>query len=80
MPTMELWERPRLAALSVGEEELKVDLVPIARNYADVFPNDLPGLPLDQEIEFRIDLVLGTTPIAKQAYRMAPVELRELQK
>ena len=45
MPTMELWERPRLAVLSVGEEELKIDLVPIARDYVDVFPDDLPGLP-----------------------------------
>ena len=65
MPTMELWERPRLAALSVDEEELKIDMVPIAREYADVFPDDLPGLPPDREIEFGIGLVPGTAPIAK---------------
>ena len=45
-----------------------------------VFPDDLPGLPLDREIEFGIDLVPGTALIAKQAYRMAPTELKELQK
>ena len=80
MPTMELWERPRLAAISVGGEELKIDMVPVVREYADVFLDDLPGLPLDWEIKFGIDIVPGTTPIAKQAYRMAPTELWELQK
>ena len=80
MPTMELWDRPRLAAISVDGEELKVDRVPVVREYADVFPDDLPGLPPDREVEFGIDLVPGTAPIAKQAYRMAPTELRELQK
>ena len=76
MPTMELWERPRLVALSVSEDELKVDLVPIARDYVDVFPDDLPGLPPDREIEFRIDLLPSSAPIAKQAYLVAPAELR----
>ena len=75
MPTMELWERPRLAALTVEEEELKIEMAPIAREYVDVFSDDLPGLPPDWEVEFGIDLVPGTAPIAKQAYRMAPTEL-----
>ena len=55
-------------------------MVLVMREYADAFPNDLPGLPPDREVEFGIDLVPGTAPIAKQAYRMAPTELRELQK
>ena len=50
-------------------------MVPVVREYADVFPDDLPGLPPDREVEFGIDLVPGTAPIAKQAYRMAPTEL-----
>ena len=38
----------------------------------------MPGLTLDREIEFAIDLVPGTTPILKAPYRMAPTELAEL--
>ena len=53
-------------------------MTPVAREYANVFPDDLPSLPLHQEIEFGIDLVPSIAPIAKQAYRMAPTELKEL--
>ena len=78
MMSMELWEKPRLLVMSVEEEELRVEMVPIVREYGNVFPNDLPGLPPNREIEFGIDLVPCTTPIVKQVYRMAPIELREL--
>ena len=45
----------------------------------DVFLDDLIELPLDRELKFTIDLVLGTTSISKAPYRMAPVELKELK-
>ncbi|KAJ4717010.1 Retrotransposon protein, putative, Ty3-gypsy subclass [Melia azedarach] len=48
--------------------------------FIDVFPENLPGTPLDREIEFNIELVPGTTPISKTPYRMAPSELKELKK
>ena len=51
----------------------------IVRDFCDVFPEDLPGLPPDREIEFTIDLTHSTAPISKAPYRMAPAELRELQ-
>ena len=44
-----------------------------------MFPEDLPGLPPDREIEFVIDLVPGTAPILKAPHRMAPTELKELK-
>ena len=75
MPTMELCERPKLAAISIDGEELKINMVSIVREYVDVFPDDLPGLPPDREVEFGIDLMPGMAPIAKQAYCMAPTEL-----
>ena len=59
--------------------ELEIGDIPIVREFSDVFPNDLPGLPLDRETEFSIDLLLGTTPISKAPYRMAPIELKELK-
>ncbi|GJU11108.1 hypothetical protein Tco_1133504 [Tanacetum coccineum] len=49
------------------------------REFADVFPDELPGLPLAREIEFGIELIPGAEPISKAPYRMAPVELKELK-
>ncbi|WVZ64130.1 hypothetical protein U9M48_013696 [Paspalum notatum var. saurae] len=53
--------------------------IPVACDYPDVFPEELPGLPPDRDVEFRIDLVLGTAPVSKRPYRMAPDELKELK-
>ena len=46
------------------------------RDFLDVFPDDLPGLPPEREIDFLIDLVPGTAPISLPPYRMAPPELK----
>ena len=51
----------------------------MVQEFLEVFPEDLPGLPLDREIEFVIDLLPGTAPISKAPYRMAPAELKELK-
>jgi len=48
--------------------------------YSDVFPDELPGMPPDWDIEFSIDLVPGTSPMSKRPYRMAAPELAELKK
>ena len=61
------------------KEGIKIDDIPIVRDFVDVFPEDLPGLPFDREIEFAIDLVPGTAPISMAPYRMAPAELKELK-
>jgi hypothetical protein len=47
--------------------------------YPDVFPEELPGMPPDREIEFVIELVPGTTPIFKRPYRIAADQLAELK-
>jgi len=47
--------------------------------YADVFPDDLPGMPPDRDIEFVIELQPGTAPISMRSYRMPPNELAELK-
>ncbi|KAI3671847.1 hypothetical protein L1987_87044 [Smallanthus sonchifolius] len=46
--------------------------VPVVCNFPEVFPEDLPGLPPDREIEFQIDLLPGAEPVAKALYRLAP--------
>ncbi|GJX72601.1 hypothetical protein Tco_0309772 [Tanacetum coccineum] len=46
---------------------------PVVQNFPDVFPDELPGLPLEREVDFTIDLIPGAQPISKAPYRMAPV-------
>ncbi|KAM1344659.1 hypothetical protein ACFX2H_033924 [Malus domestica] len=53
--------------------------VRVVRYFSDVFPEDLPGLLPDREVEFVIDLLPGTNPISLTPYKMAPAELRELK-
>jgi hypothetical protein len=53
--------------------------IPVAREYPDVFPDDLPGMPPDQDVEFTIELQPGTTPISRRPYKMTPKELAELK-
>jgi hypothetical protein len=59
--------------------DIKLEDIPIVCEYPDVFPDDLPGMPLDRDIEFIIELQPGTTPISKRPYRMPPNELAELK-
>ena len=59
--------------------EQTVLLVHIVREFIDIFLEDLPSLPPVREVDFGIDLELGTAPISKAPYRMAPAELRELK-
>jgi hypothetical protein len=56
------------------------DHIRVVRDFPDVFPKELPGMPLDREVEFVIDLLLGTAPISKHHYRMLVEELKELKK
>nr|CAI44621.1 B1168G10.5 [Oryza sativa Japonica Group] len=60
--------------------QITLDEIPVVREYPDVFPDNLPGMPPKRDIEFRIDLVPGTTPIHKRPYRMAANELAEVKR
>jgi hypothetical protein len=51
----------------------------VVNEFPDVFPEELPGMPPDQDIEFVVELKPGTTPIYKTPYRMATLELAELK-
>jgi hypothetical protein len=53
--------------------------IPIVYEFPDIFPNDLSGLPPDRDVEFKIELLLGTAPISRRPYRMPPNELAELK-
>jgi hypothetical protein len=60
--------------------DLPLKKIPVVCEYVDVFPDELPGMPPDQDIEFAIELQPGTTPISKRPYRMPPAELAKLKK
>nr|GFC95815.1 putative reverse transcriptase domain-containing protein [Tanacetum cinerariifolium] len=59
-------------------EEKRLEDVPIVQEFSEVFPEDLPGLPPAQQVEFQIDLVPGAAPVARAPYRLAPAEMQEL--
>ena len=61
------------------KERTLVDEIPVVREFLDVFPNDISGLPPDREVEFTIDLIPGIEPFSIPPYMMAPRELRELK-
>jgi len=59
--------------------EAQEETIPIMKEFLDVFPEDLAGLPPDRD-EFAIEVIPNTAPISKAQYRMVPVELAELKK
>jgi hypothetical protein len=59
---------------------VSMDEVPVMKEYPDVFPEELPGMPPDRDVKFIIDLLPGTGPIAKSPYKMDIEESKELKK
>jgi hypothetical protein len=61
-------------------EVIPIYQIPVVCEFPDVFPDELPGLPLDRDVEFGIELIPGIAPISRRPYRMPPDELAELKK
>jgi hypothetical protein len=59
--------------------ELKLEDIHVVQEFPDVFSDDLPEMPPERVIEFKIELQPGTAPVAKAPYKMSPVELKELK-
>ncbi|GJY83500.1 putative reverse transcriptase domain-containing protein [Tanacetum coccineum] len=59
-------------------EKKRLEDVPIVRNFPELFPEDLSGLPPTRQVEFQIDLIPGAAPVARAPYRLAPSEIKEL--
>ncbi|XP_027927531.1 uncharacterized protein LOC114184420 [Vigna unguiculata] len=62
------------------EKEEKTSIIPVVHEFEDVFSEEVPGLPPSREVEFSIDMVPGTGPVSMAPYRMASMELVELNK
>ncbi|GJX81786.1 putative reverse transcriptase domain-containing protein [Tanacetum coccineum] len=72
-----------LAQVTVKENrdksaEKRLEDVPTVRDFPEVFPEDLPGLPPTRQVEFQIDLIPGAAPVARAPYRLASSEMEEL--
>ncbi|GKA86873.1 putative reverse transcriptase domain-containing protein [Tanacetum coccineum] len=59
-------------------DEKRLEDIPVVREFLEVLPKDLPGLPPVRQVEFQIDLILGAAPVARAPYRLAPSEMQEL--
>ncbi|GJZ73541.1 putative reverse transcriptase domain-containing protein [Tanacetum coccineum] len=73
-------ERPEEKArlfMSAKASDKKQEEIVVVRDFPEVFPDDLSGLPPIREIEFQIELISGATPVAKSPYRLAPSEMEE---
>jgi hypothetical protein len=67
--------------LSVDDKESNpIEAIRIVSEFPDVFPEELPGMPPERKVEFAIELIPGTAPISKRAYRVSGRELVELKK
>ena len=72
--------RERLTARSLEARTAEIgDVSLIVKEFPDVFPEELPGLPPTCDVEFCIEVLPGTAPISRAPYRMAPVELADLK-
>ncbi|XP_057418652.1 uncharacterized protein LOC130712853 [Lotus japonicus] len=69
-----------LGTLETQRDDIGIEGIRVAREFPDVFPEEVSELPPEREVEFSIDLVPGTGPISIAPYRMSPVELAELKK
>jgi hypothetical protein len=62
------------------KESNPIEAIRIVSEFPDVFPKELPGMPPKRKVEFAMELILGTAPISKRAYRVSGPELVELKK
>ena len=58
---------------------MNLEDIPVIKEFPDVFPEELSGLPPEREADLSIEVVQRTTPISRAPYRMAPTELKELK-
>ncbi|GKA10821.1 hypothetical protein Tco_0690254 [Tanacetum coccineum] len=69
---------PNSSLACIKADKKKLDDIRVVRDFTEIFPDDLLGLPLVREIEFRIDLIPGASPVVRSPYRLAPSKMLEL--
>nr|GEY12148.1 zinc finger, CCHC-type [Tanacetum cinerariifolium] len=74
----EILEPRKAQVMEKKSDEKRLENIPVDREFPDVFPEELPGLPPVRQVEFQINLIPGAAPVAHAPYRLAPSELQEL--
>ncbi|GJY09790.1 reverse transcriptase domain-containing protein [Tanacetum coccineum] len=59
-------------------DEKRLEDIPVVKEFLDIFPENLPGLPPICQVEFQIELIPGAAPVARTPYRLAPSEMQEM--
>ena len=59
--------------------QVNLEDIPVIKEFSDVFPKELSGLPLEREVDLSIEIVQKMSPFSRAPYRMAPTELKELK-
>ena len=59
--------------------QVDFEKIPVVREFPNVFPEELPGIPLEREVDLFIEIAPRTVPMSRAPYRMAPTELKELK-
>ncbi|GJV08672.1 putative reverse transcriptase domain-containing protein [Tanacetum coccineum] len=67
----------RAQVMEKKSDEKRLEDILVVREFLEVFPEDLPGLPQVRQVEFQIDLMPGAAPVAPAPYRLAPSEMQE---
>ena len=65
--------------MEFSSEDISITIVPVVRDFSEVFFDELPRMPIDRDIEFHIEVAPRTHPISKAPYCIAPVKLKELK-
>ena len=65
--------------LDSKREQVNFENIPVIREFPDVFPEELLGVPSERKVDLYIEVVQGTTPISRAPYCMATTELKELK-
>ncbi|GKF13393.1 hypothetical protein Tco_0054855 [Tanacetum coccineum] len=68
----------RAQVMEKKSDEKRLEDIPVVREFSEVFPEYLPGLPPARQVEFQIDLISGATPVAQAPYKLAPPKMQKL--
>ena len=59
--------------------QIELENILVVKDFSDVFPEKLPGIPPVREVDLSIEILSGTTPTSRTPYRMGPTKLKELK-
>ncbi|GJZ36389.1 putative reverse transcriptase domain-containing protein [Tanacetum coccineum] len=68
----------RAQVMEKKSDKKRLEDIPVVREFLEVFPENIPGLPPVRQVEFQINLIPGSAPVAREPSRLSPLEMQEL--